>query len=334
MENCALNLNYCAGINCIESFIPKDCRVITIIDANIAERYGKYFPQPQISVVASEENKSLQNVERLSLQLLDMGADRSSFLLAVGGGIISDLTGFIGSVYMRGIKFAYVPTTLLAQADAAIGGKTAVNLGGYKNILGVVNQPAYTLFCPDFLDTLPAKEMLAGTSELLKTFLLNDRENYFNCLGEIRAHGLNARTLWPYIKKCSAIKASIVEQDPYDNGIRKTLNLGHTFAHALEKLTGIHHGEAVSIGIVLAAKLSVKTGLLNHDEAITIESDFRDLGLAVKSPVKISELAEIMCKDKKRSGDSIDFILLERIGKAMIFTIKVKDLEGLINDLS
>lgn len=135
-------------------------------------------------------------------------------------------------------------------------------------------------------------------------------------------------------KKCSAIKASIVEQDPYDNGIRKTLNLGHTFAHALEKSTGIHHGEAVSIGIVLAAKLSVKTGLLNHDEAITIESDFRDLGLAVKSPVKISELAEIMCKDKKRSGDSIDFILLERIGKAMIFTIKVKDLEGLINDLS
>lgn len=334
MEKCALNLNYCADINCIESFIPKDCRVVTIIDADIEERYGKYFPVPRISVVASEENKSLQNVGKISAQLLEMGADRGTFLLAVGGGIISDLTGFIGSVYMRGIKFAYVPTTLLAQADAAIGGKTAVNLGGYKNILGVINQPVYTLFCPDFLNTLPEKEMLAGTSELLKTFILADRENYFNCLGEIRARGLNARTLWPYIKRCSSIKASIVEQDPYDNGIRKTLNLGHTFAHALEKSTSIHHGEAVSIGIVLAAKLSVKLGLLNHDEATTIESDFKDTGLSVKSPVNISSLLEIMCKDKKRSGDSIDFILLESIGKAIIFTIKIKDLEGLLNDLS
>jgi len=334
MDKCALNLNYCTDLNCIDSYIPKDYRVITIIDAGITQRYGRFFPTPQISVDAFEENKSISSVEKIALQLLDMEADRSTFLLAVGGGIISDLTGFIGSVYMRGIKFAYVPTTLLAQVDAAIGGKTAVNLAGYKNILGVVNQPQFTLFCPEFLNTLPFKEMLAGTSELLKTFILADRENYFNCIGEIRVHGLNSKVLWPYIQKCASIKASIVEQDPYDNGIRKTLNLGHTFAHAFEKYSKIHHGEAVSIGIILAAKLSVKLGLLSIDEAITIESDFKDMGLTVVPPVEITALADIMCHDKKRSGDSIDFILLEKIGKAIIYSIKVKDLEGMLNDLS
>jgi len=334
MEKCALNLDYCTDLKLIDSYFPKDCRVITIIDAAIAARYGSLFPSPQISVVASESNKSLKSVEEISLRLLDMEADRKVFLLAVGGGIISDLTGFIGSIYMRGVRFAYVPTTLLAQVDAAIGGKTAVNLSGYKNILGVINQPQFTLFCPDFLETLPHTEMLAGISELLKTFILADRENYFKCVSEIRKNGLNAKALWPYIRKCSAIKASVVQQDPFDNGIRKTLNLGHTFAHAFEKQTKIHHGEAVSIGIVLAAKLSVKLGLLNANEANTIESDFKDIGLNITSPVDLSSIADIMIRDKKRHGSSIDFILIENIGKAIIHSIKINDLEGILNDLS
>lgn len=334
MERCVLNLNYCADIDCIDSFIPRDCLVVTIIDAKIAEIYGKYFPTPQIRVVASENNKSLQSVESISLQLLEMGVDRSSFLLAVGGGVISDLVGFIGSIYMRGIKFAYVPTTLLAQVDAAIGGKTAVNLSGFKNILGVVNQPAFTLICPEFLNSLPKNEMLAGLSEMLKTFIIADRDNYFNFLGEVRSRQLEAKILWPFIKKCSSIKASIVEQDPFDNGVRKLLNLGHTFAHALEKITQLHHGEAVSIGIILASKLSVKLSLLQSDEELTIESDFKDLGLPVASPVKLSSLTDVMLKDKKKTGGNLDLILIESIGKAIIYSINVKDLEGLLNDLS
>lgn len=334
MESIVLKLTYCSKISQITTYLPANCGIVVIIDASIQDRYGKYFPYPQIAVETSEENKSFRTIEELTLKLLDMGAERSTFILAVGGGILSDLTGFLASIYMRGVKFGYVPTTLLAQVDAAIGGKTAVNVLGYKNILGVVNQPQFTIFCPEFLESLPEKELKAGVAELLKTFILADRENYFNVIGQIRENGYNISSLWPFIQKASRIKAGIVESDPYENGARRVLNLGHTFAHALEKMTKISHGEAVSIGIVLAAKLSVNLGILKEEEKARIESDFVEIGLSTKSPVPPVNLVDAIIRDKKRSQDSIKFIIIEKIGKATTYPLAINKLEDYLNDLS
>jgi len=235
---------------------------------------------------------------------------------------------------MRGVRFGYVPTTLLAQVDAAIGGKTAVNVMGYKNILGVINQPEFTIFCPEFLKSLPEKEIRAGVSELLKAFILADRDGYFNAIDTILEKGLNIEALWPFVQKAIAIKAEIVKTDPYEKGKRKILNLGHTFAHGLEKVTKISHGEAVSIGIVLAAKLSVNLGCLQLSEQIQIESDFKRIGLATESPVPPITLFESIIRDKKRSSNSVNFILIENIGKASAYPLEINKLEEYLNDLS
>ncbi|MEN6619570.1 MAG: 3-dehydroquinate synthase family protein [Rikenellaceae bacterium] len=334
MESCVLKLTYCSTIDQIKIYLPANCGIVVFIDASIQKSYGKYFPYPQIPVKTSEENKSFKTIEELTLKLLDMGAERSTFLLAVGGGILSDLTGFLASIYMRGVKFGYVPTTLLSQVDAAIGGKTAVNVLGYKNILGVINQPQFTIFCPEFLESLPEKELKAGVAELLKTFILADRESYFSVIGQITEKGYDIEALWPFIQRASKIKADIVESDPYENGARSVLNLGHTFAHALEKVAEISHGEAVSIGIVLAAKLSVNLGILKNKEKNTIESDFKRIGLSTTSPVPHASLVEAIIRDKKRNRDSIRFIIIEKIGKASTYPLEINKLEDYLNDLS
>jgi len=334
MESCVLKLIYCPTTNQIKDYIPKGCSVVVVIDAAIQNRFGKLFPYPQISVETSEENKCFKTIEEITIKLLDLGADRSTFILAVGGGILSDLVGFLASIYMRGVKFGYIPTTLLAQVDAAIGGKTAVNVIGYKNILGVINQPQFTIFCPEFLESLPEKELKAGVAELLKTFILADKESYFSVVDQIVENGLNIPVLWPFIQRASKIKAGIVESDPYENGKRRVLNLGHTFAHALEKMAKISHGEAVSIGVILAAKLSVNLGILKVGEKNRIESDFKRIGLTTISPIPPVSMVESIIRDKKRSQDTIKFVIIEKIGKASTYPLEINKLEEYLNDLS
>ncbi|OFY42400.1 MAG: hypothetical protein A2X18_10965 [Bacteroidetes bacterium GWF2_40_14] len=334
MERCVLNLTYCSAIDQIKTYLPANCGVVVLIDASIQKNYGKYFPYPQIPVKSSEENKSFKTIEKLTLKLLNLGADRSTFILAVGGGILSDLAGFLASIYMRGVKFGYVPTTLLAQVDAAIGGKTAVNVSGYKNILGVINQPQFTIFCPGFLESLPEKELKAGVAELIKTFIIADRKSYFSAVEKIAKNGYVVSDLWPFIQGASRIKANIVESDPYEHGERILLNLGHTFAHALEKTVKLSHGEAVSVGIVLAAKLSVKLGILSNEEKIIIESDLKRIGLSTTSPVPLKTLSEAIIRDKKRNKDSIRFVIIEKIGKASTYPLEINKLEDYLNDLS
>ena len=204
----------------------------------------------------------------------------------------------------------------------------------YKNILGVINQPEFTIFCPEFLESLPEKEIKAGVSELLKAFILSDRENYFDAIETISEKGLTIDALWPFVKKATKIKAEIVESDPYEKGLRNVLNLGHTFAHGLEKISKISHGEAVSIGIVLAAKLSVNLGYLQVKEQVQIESDFKRIGLATVSPVPVVLLFDSIIRDKKRSQNSISFILIENIGKASAYPLEINKLEEYLNDLS
>lgn len=340
MEKPQTKRYYCTSIREIPALIPSGRRAVVLMDRALASKCKGLFTCPVIEIESCEENKSFFMVEELTMRLIELEADRGSLLIVVGGGILSDLGGFLASIYFRGIDFGYIPTTMLSQVDASIGGKTGINVRGYKNILGVINEPSFTIFCAEFLETLPKKEIEAGIAEMLKTFILADRKTYFDAVDTLNGGNPYLKKLssfselMPFIRRAAEIKSEVVERDPYEKGERKLLNLGHTFAHALEKMTGISHGEAVSIGLALASKLSVKLRLLPAGEGEKIIQDLELLGMPCKSPVKPLDMIDIITKDKKRDGDTIQFILLESIGKAVIYPVTIDRLKGLLNDLS
>lgn len=288
---------------------------------------GKY------SVVATEEGKTMDTVLDMTGWLLENGADRNAMVLAVGGGITTDMAGFAASIYKRGVRFAYVPTTLLSQVDAAIGGKTGVNYDSYKNMLGVIRQPEFTYICPEVLETLPLRDFLSGAAELVKTFLIEDRGFYRRSVTFLAGlHGAadktaflkgNRHELLELVRAAASVKAGVVSRDQFETGERRKLNLGHTFAHAIEKnarMAGddITHGEAVSMGMVMAARLSVKMGLAGNGFPEALYADFRSAGLPVDCPYPVSELAEAMSKDKKAENGTIHFVLLSSQGHVEI----------------
>ena len=333
MENAQINIIRCAQIEEIKVHLPKERKIVVIIDSRVEKIYGKFFKFPQIVIDASETEKSFFGIEKITQKLLELEADRNTFILAVGGGTLTDLAGFVSSIFMRGVDFAYVPTTLLAQVDAAIGGKTAINFEGYKNILGVIRQPEFTIICPKFLESLSQKEISEGIAEIIKTFLLADRELFLECRKNLLNGTFTIENSGDLPYKTALIKAKIVENDPNEKGDRVFLNLGHTFAHALEKIAHISHGEAVGIGLVLAAKLSVKLGLLSKKESTTIEETVAAAGLPTKSPIPVTSLAEYMKKDKKRDNRTIRFVLLQSIGKPIIYNIGIEALKGVLDGI-
>lgn len=313
---------------------------------------------PGLLIDAYESEKTLVTVMDICAWLLDEGADRDALVLAVGGGITSDMVGFAASIYKRGVRFAYVPTTLLAQVDAAIGGKTGVNFERYKNILGVIRQPKFTYICPQMLAGLPNRDFLSGAAELLKTFIIEDNENYYDAVGLLSdmniqycsrsAAGEDQQEAWQeclaeysgellkLISEAAEVKAGVVSRDQFEGGERRKLNLGHTFAHAIETLAqrrsdDITHGEAVSMGIVLAAALSGKYAevdmqwreICDYSLYQRFMDDFLAAGLPINCPYRIEDMAEIMCKDKKAEGGLIHFVLPASIGDVRIVDMTI-----------
>ena len=281
---------------------------------------------PSLGISALESNKNLATVEKICRWLMDCGADRKALLIAIGGGCISDIGGFVAGIYKRGIGFAIVPTTLLSMVDASIGGKTGVNLDAYKNMIGVFHRCDRIFLVPEVLDSLPERQWREGSAEMLKTFLIRDAEGYERALGALHSRG---ETLMESIRGAAAIKKSIVEQDPLEHGLRKILNLGHSWAHAIEWKSqgGIPHGGAVAMGIVRAAFLSQRLGITKREDLCErIKTDFSNLGLPVEMPFTEKELLPAILKDKKAEGKGIDFVLLEDIGRAVIKNLTADDL--------
>lgn len=302
-------------------------KCILITNQRLLRLYGDWIkPYRYILVEEGEANKNLTTVESIHRQLLSMGADRGTRLVGFGGGIITDITGFAASTFMRGVAFGFVATTLLAQVDASVGGKNGVNLDGYKNIIGTFNQPDWVLCSRNVLDTLPERELRAGYAEIIKCGLLRS-EKLFN---QFRVGEIDLRSV---VRRSVHIKAEIVVADEREGGVRKLLNLGHTFAHGIEKCSGGRylHGEAVAIGLVMAARGSVRLGLMECAEADDIERIIYRVGLPVScDEIGRESLAAAMCSDKKKSGESIDFIFLEGIGRAVVRAVKVSDILTLL----
>ncbi|HYG76357.1 MAG TPA: 3-dehydroquinate synthase [Planctomycetota bacterium] len=272
-----------------------------------------------------EQCKSLRTAESLYDQCLAAGLDRDSFLVALGGGVIGDLTGFVAATYFRGIPFVQVPTTLLAMVDAAIGGKTGVDLPSAKNAVGAFHQPRAVLIDPETLSTLPRRDLKAGLAEVIKYGVIDDAA-LFEFLEQNVARLLDAspEALAHVIEKSAGIKARIVSQDEREQagGPRALLNFGHTFGHALESSTGYSaylHGEAVAIGMCMAANLSVKLGLLSLADRDRIVALIRKAELPIKlmaGDPDTNTLYAAMFKDKKAAAGKLRFVVAEKIGRA------------------
>jgi 3-dehydroquinate synthase len=267
-------------------------------------------------------------------KLVEFEADRSSFLLAIGGGIVCDVGGYAASIYMRGIPFGFVSTTLLSQVDASVGGKNGVNFKGFKNMVGVFNQPEFVICDNQMFSTLDKEEFRSGFAEIIKAGAIKDASLFKYCTeNAIKALDNDEETITHMVYESVKIKAKVVEADEREKGERRLLNFGHTFAHAIEKMTETLHGKAVGIGMVLAAIVSQKLGMISEKDAQIIRYVISAYGLPTKPEIPVQELFDAMKQDKKREGDSIHLVLLEKIGHAVTRKVSYNELQNIINDL-
>jgi 3-dehydroquinate synthase len=308
---------------------------VIITDGTVRGLHGNRLPSwTVIEIGVGEESKTLKTVHEVYEEFLRLEVDRSSFVLGVGGGIVCDVAGFAASTYLRGLRFGFVPTTVLAQVDASVGGKNGVNLRGYKNLVGTFSQPVFVLCNMELLKTLPLVEIRNGFAEVIKQAAIGDGE-LFAFLEQTRqkALSLEPEAMERIVHDSLNVKSGIVSQDEKEAGERRKLNFGHTLGHALEKAYKVRHGEAVSVGMAAAARLSVARGLLPENDLRRLEDLLIDYGLPVKMQIEGNLVLDGLRKDKKREDETIRFVLLDAIGSAKIVPIRISELEGVIVDL-
>ncbi len=310
----------------------KAARYVIITDSHVNRLYGQAFltafaeaglNASILEIPAGESSKNISTVMDIAGKLLAAGADRGTVLIALGGGVVGDLTGFIASIYMRSVPYIQVPTTLVGQVDSSIGGKTAVDLPQGKNLLGTFYQPRAVFTDLNFLDTLPENEFNNGLAEIIKYGIIED-EKMFKFLEENMDAVKNRDSghLLKIIETCCRIKKSIVEIDEREQGLRRILNFGHTLGHALEAVSDytLSHGEGVALGMIAAARLSVKMHYLSEDESARLEKVIAGAGLPVKIPASFISDAVItrLKMDKKKKDDVIHFVLIKKIGMPFV----------------
>jgi 3-dehydroquinate synthase len=313
------------------SYLP-DVRTVIITDENIKKYYGKEFPDlPVITLGTGEEIKTLSSVEFILKELIRYSCDRSSFIIGIGGGIVSDIAGFAASVFLRGIKFGFVSTSLLSQVDASVGGKNGVNLDAYKNMVGVFNQPQFVICDIDLLQTLPGPEISNGFAEIVKHALISDKALFeFIENNRQKALTLDYQTIYRLVADCVKIKSGIVQQDEKEAGERRKLNFGHTIGHAIEKIERAGHGRAVSMGMVAAARFSRERGMLSGQEVSRIMGLLQDLKLPTGLDYHPDAVINAAGKDKKKEGKDLFYVFLEEIGKARVEKIGFQELNEFI----
>jgi 3-dehydroquinate synthase len=304
--------------------------VVIITDDNVNQLYGSRFPKlPVLSLSPGEGSKKLEVIEYLAEQLLKAGIDRSGFILAIGGGVVCDIAGFLAAVYMRGIRCGYISSTLLSQVDASTGGKNGVNLGGTKNILGTIRQPEFVICDPEMLQTLPEQEYLSGLAELIKTAVIGDKELFEHIessFDEIMARKSDLLTL--LVAKSVRFKGLVVTEDEKEKGLRRILNFGHTFGHAVELQKAVKHGFAVASGIELATEFSFEKRYISLEEKERIISLLDRFNLIDRLDISNDQMAKLVRHDKKKTGTDIHFVFTQGIGKAISEKVPVDDVLG------
>ena len=314
----------------LERVLPEG-RTVVITDANIDRLYPNLVRRfEHIIVGQGEVCKSLQTVERVYRELMAMGADRSTFILGIGGGIVTDIAGYVAATYMRGVEFGFVSTTLLGQVDASIGGKNGVNVADYKNMVGTFRHPRFVIADVEMLRTLPKRELRAGMAEVVKSAIIADAELFERLERCGEAIYDSVEDMQEAMLGAVMVKANIVKEDEREGGVRRLLNLGHTLGHAIEKCTHeVNHGEAVAIGMSLVAHAAVRRGDLGEDVSGRIDRVLMLLGLKLEMPVTMTEMLREVKYDKKKKNNTIRLIVPKRIGECAVVEMSFEELEQL-----
>ena len=321
------------SINQLQQLVDGD--IILLTDQTVFNLHQQKFAGYKTIVIeAGEAFKHQQTVDKIINQLIEFYADRKTMLVGVGGGVVTDITGYVASVFLRGVEFAFVPTTILAMVDAAIGGKNGIDVGVYKNMVGTINQPKFLLYDNSFLQTLPTEQWINGFAEIIKHACIKDAKLFAELQhNSIEKYKNDAVLLAALIQKNVSLKTNIVVNDEFEQGERKLLNFGHTFGHAIENLYQVPHGNAVSIGIVLAAKISEEINNFYSVEKDSIVALLKQYQLPTRLNVDKGNVFSILTKDKKRVGDNINFILLNKIGEAVIQPVSLTQVEDLMHQI-
>ena len=317
----------------LEKLTSKDNTVI-ITDENIFQKNQKKFKGWKTIVIkAGEQHKHQRTVDSIIEQLITHGAERKSFIVGVGGGVVTDIAGYVAGVYMRGVKFGFVPTSILAMVDAAIGGKNGIDVGVYKNMVGLIRQPAFLLYDYSFLKSLPNKEWINGFAEIIKHACIKDAA-MFKSLEQhkLRDFQKDNELLNKLIQRNALIKSKVIQQDEFEQGDRKLLNYGHTLGHAIENTYHLPHGYAVTIGMVVAAYLS--ENLVGFKDVKRVASLIVQYDLPAFYKFDTEKAIEVMQADKKRVKDVINYILLEKIGKGIVKPLRVEEIKQTLEQLS
>jgi 3-dehydroquinate synthase len=318
-----------ADFSHLGKLIPQE-KAILITDEHVFSAHKKKFKGWNTIVLkAGESYKVQQTVDVVIDQLIEMGADRSSFLVGIGGGVVTDITGYVAGIYMRGIRCGFVPTSLLAMVDASIGGKNGIDVGLYKNMVGLIRQPSFLLFDPLLLKTLPLAEWQNGFAEIIKHACIKDAAMCRQLeQHSLKAYQKNTRLLSALIERNALLKTGVVLKDEFEKGDRKLLNFGHTLGHAIENMYELSHGQAISIGMTYACMLSRQ--LCGFSETERVVNLLTRYGLPTWAKFSTKKALKVLQKDKKQAGGTMSYILLEKTGKAIVKPIPMDQLQTLL----
>ena len=303
--------------------------VFYFIDKKVFEIYNDVFNSLKniIIIDSNEKSKSIDYSASLINKLIHLEANKKSYFIAIGGGVVCDITGFIASIYMRGVRFAYIPTTVLSITDASLGGKNGVNFNGIKNLVGTINEPDFILIDLSFLISLEKSEIENGFAEIIKHACIASPE-LFLYLSKVKINFKSKDFYYQILQKSISIKLDIVKQDLNDLNQRKVLNFGHTYGHAIEAKYNIPHGCSVSLGIVFACNISKQLGYLSIEKVKDVKKLLNKFNLPIDiSRINIDDIMPFIFKDKKAKNEKIDFIILEDIGKAKILEIEIEKIK-------
>lgn len=318
-----------ADFSNLEKIVSKENAVI-ITDDHLFDKHKKKFKGWNTIVLKpGEAYKVQQTVDVIIDQLIAFGADRKTTLIGVGGGVVTDMTGYVAGIYMRGIKCGFVPTSILAMVDASIGGKNGIDVGVYKNMVGLIRQPQFLLYDLSFLKTLPQAEWQNGFAEIIKHACIKDAA-MFELLqnNSLTSFKKNPTLLAALIQRNALIKTKVVVNDEFEQGERKLLNYGHTLGHAIENMYELSHGQAISIGMTYAALMSAQIkGFKDAEKVIALLAKY---GLPTFADFDKKKAFKTLQMDKKKDAQSINYILLQKIGKGVIQSLTFIELETIL----
>ena len=324
-SNTSVDYYYGGGFSFLRQIV-KPAETVLLIDENVQKNFSTRFKNWKTILIPSGEQYKVQStVDGIIKQLIESGADRKTTLVGIGGGVVTDITGYVASVYMRGVRFGFVPTSLLAMVDASIGGKNGIDVGVYKNMVGVIRQPSFLLYDQNFLTTLPEKEWRNGFAEIIKHAAIKDAAMFKELESkDLGFYQKRKKIALDLIQRNAVLKSKVVQEDEFEKNERRKLNFGHTLAHAIETQYNLLHGEAVAIGMIFASQLSEKLlRFKNHNRLVkTIEQ----YSLPTSLEFDRQKAFDVLRSDKKKEAEFMNFILLEKIGKARIEKIPLKDL--------